>query len=102
MFIALVAFLGPDKGGRSTCPDSGYRPQIDAGGEFTSCAIESLVGETVFAFDTPSESHCTCCSRTCIKVDSLLAVPLGSTREATWWAPELSLRSASVLQSATQ
>lgn len=53
MFIALVAFLGPDKGGRSTCPESGYRPQIDAGGEFTSCAIESLVGETVFAFDTP-------------------------------------------------
>jgi hypothetical protein len=53
MFIALVEFLGPDKGGRSTRPESGYHPQIDAGGEFTSSAIDSLNEETVFEFDTP-------------------------------------------------
>jgi hypothetical protein len=52
-FIALVEFLGPEKGGRNTRPESGYHPQIDAGGEFTSCAIESLNEETVFEFDTP-------------------------------------------------
>ena len=53
MFIALVEFLGPDKGGRNTYPESGYHPQIDTGSEFTSCAIESMNEETVFAFDTP-------------------------------------------------
>ncbi|MGO8948513.1 MAG: hypothetical protein ACLQUY_12805 [Ktedonobacterales bacterium] len=53
MFIALVTFLGPDKGGRRTCPESGYHPQIDTGGEYTSCIIESLDGETSFAFDIP-------------------------------------------------
>ena len=53
MFIALVTFVGPDKGGRNTHPESGYHPQIDVGGEFTSCAIESLDNETVFAFDIP-------------------------------------------------
>ena len=53
MFIALVTFVGPDKGGRNSHPESGYHPQIDVGGEFTSCAIESLDNETVFAFDTP-------------------------------------------------
>lgn len=53
MFIALVEFLGPDKGGRNTHPESGYHPQIDAGGEFTSCTIESLNEETLFAFYTP-------------------------------------------------
>jgi hypothetical protein len=53
VFIALVTFLGPDKGGRRICPESGYHPQIDAGGEFTSYVIESLDDETIFAFDIP-------------------------------------------------
>jgi hypothetical protein len=52
VFVAQVTFLGPDKGGRLTCPQSGYHPQIDADGVFTSCVIESLSGETTFAFDT--------------------------------------------------
>ena len=52
MFLAQVTFLGPDKGGRSTQPQSGYHPQIDSGGEFTSCDIEGLGGETTFEFDT--------------------------------------------------
>jgi hypothetical protein len=29
----------------------GYHPQIDAGGIFTACAIESVGDETVFAFE---------------------------------------------------
>ncbi len=53
MVIAEVTFLGPDKGGRSTCPRSGYHPQIALDGEYTSCAIENLGGEAEFAFDTP-------------------------------------------------
>jgi hypothetical protein len=53
LFIAIVTFLGPDKGGRRTCPESGYHPQIDAGGEYTSCIIENLDGGSSFAFDTP-------------------------------------------------
>lgn len=51
MFIAQVTFLGPDKGGRRNRPQSGYHPQIDTGGEYTSCAIESLNDETTFEFD---------------------------------------------------
>jgi hypothetical protein len=51
MFIALVTFLRPDKRGRSTCPQPGYHPQIDAGGECISCAIENLDGEAEFVFD---------------------------------------------------
>jgi hypothetical protein len=52
MFIAQVRFPGPDNGGRRTPPQSGYHPQIDAGGVYTSCVIESLGDETTFAFDT--------------------------------------------------
>jgi hypothetical protein len=51
MFIARVMFWGHDKGGRSIPPQSGYHPQGDAGGGYTSCAIESLGTDTVFAFD---------------------------------------------------
>lgn len=51
MFRARVTFFRPEKGGRRTRPQSGYHPQIDAGGEYTSCAIESLDEETVFEFD---------------------------------------------------
>jgi hypothetical protein len=50
MFLARVTFLEPEQGGRHTPPQSGYHPQIDAGGEYTSCAIESLNEETVFEF----------------------------------------------------
>lgn len=52
MFIAQVVFPGPDKGGQQTLPQSGYHPQIDAGGVYTSCVIESLGDQTTFAFDT--------------------------------------------------
>ena len=51
MFVAHVTFLCPQRGGRDTPPRSGYHPQIDAGGVFTSCVIESLGDETIFAFD---------------------------------------------------
>ena len=51
MFIARVVFFRrlPDSGGWR--PRPGYHPQLDAGGIFTSCAIESLGDETVFAFE---------------------------------------------------
>jgi hypothetical protein len=52
MYLAQVSFLGPEKGGRLTRPQSGYHPQVDAGGAFTSCVIEGLGGETTFEFDT--------------------------------------------------
>jgi hypothetical protein len=52
MLIAEVAFLSPQQGRRRTPPQSGYHPQIDAGGVFTSCVIESLGEETTFAFNT--------------------------------------------------
>jgi hypothetical protein len=51
VFIAQVRFFGPDKGGRSIPPQPGYHPQVDAGDEYTSCAIERLGEETVFEFD---------------------------------------------------
>ncbi len=51
MFVAQVTFLGPEKGGRRTRPASGYHPQVDAGGIYTSCTIESLDEEKLFEFD---------------------------------------------------
>lgn len=51
MFIAHVTFLSPQQGGRRTPPQTGYHPQIDAGGVFISCVIDSLGNETTFAFD---------------------------------------------------
>jgi hypothetical protein len=52
MFVAHVTFLGPEQGGRRTPPQTGYHPQIDAGGILTSCLIEALGDETSFAFNT--------------------------------------------------
>lgn len=51
MFLARVTFFGPEKGGRRTRPQSGYHPQVDAGGVYTSCTIESLDEEAMFEFD---------------------------------------------------
>ena len=51
MFVAHVTFLSPQQGGRRIPPQSGYHPQIDAGGVLTSCVIESLAEETIFAFN---------------------------------------------------
>lgn len=51
MFIAKVTFVQPVEGSPGWHPQSGYHPQIDAGGEYTSCVIESLGDATVFAFD---------------------------------------------------
>jgi translation elongation factor EF-Tu-like GTPase len=50
MVVARIKFLSPDEGGRRSPPLSGYHPQLALGNEFTSCVIESLDGETVFAF----------------------------------------------------
>ena len=51
MIIAWVKFLSSDEGGRKSPPFSGYHPQVAVGNELTSCVIESLNGETIFAFD---------------------------------------------------
>ena len=51
MFIARIVFFGPSKGGRTTPPRSGYHPQLDVGGTYTSCIIEHSEHEYVFAFD---------------------------------------------------
>jgi len=50
MVIARVTFPGPDQGGRQTPPCSGYHPQVALGNEYTSCVLDSLDGEAVFAF----------------------------------------------------
>ena len=52
MFIARVTFLRPKVDPQGWRPRSGYHPQVDAGGVYTSCAIESLDDETEFEFDT--------------------------------------------------
>jgi hypothetical protein len=52
MFVAHVTFLSPQQGGRRTPPQTGYHPQLGAGGVLTSCVIESLGDETTLAFDT--------------------------------------------------
>lgn len=51
MFIAEITFFGTEKGGRHNPPQTGYHPQIDIRGIHTSCVIESLGEEEVFAFD---------------------------------------------------
>lgn len=50
MFIAKVVFFRrtPDPG--DWRPRPGYHPQVEARGDYTSCAIESLGDETVFEF----------------------------------------------------
>ncbi len=51
MFVAEVEFLGIARGGRTTPPQSGFRPQIEAGDVHTSCVVEAMDGESVFEFD---------------------------------------------------
>ena len=51
LFIAKIVFLGAEKGGRDYPPQTGYHPQIDIRGTHTSCVIESLDNEEVFAFE---------------------------------------------------
>ncbi len=52
VLLADVSFIGPEHGGRSIRPQSGYHPQIEAGDAYTSCAIDSMSGETTFEFET--------------------------------------------------
>lgn len=49
MVIARVTFPGPDQGGRQTPPRSGYHLQVAIGGVYTSCVLDSLDGEVIFA-----------------------------------------------------
>lgn len=51
MFIARVVFFRPQHDPGDWRPRPGYHPRVDAGGVFTSCAIESLDEETVFEFE---------------------------------------------------
>jgi hypothetical protein len=51
MVIAYVTFLSPEKGGRSSPSFTGYHSQVAVGNEYTSCVIESVDGETTFAFE---------------------------------------------------
>ena len=51
MILARTEFLGSDRGGRRTPPQSGFRPQIVAGDVHTSCVVENLSGEGSFEFN---------------------------------------------------
>jgi hypothetical protein len=55
VFGAIITFVGPDQGGRHIPPQSGFHPQIDAGGVHTSCIVEGLSGESVFQFDVETK-----------------------------------------------
>lgn len=55
MWIARVIFLGPEKGGRFSPPQTGYHPQLEVGDEYTSCRIESLSNVSTFEFDREHE-----------------------------------------------
>jgi hypothetical protein len=48
--IAMVEFLDSARGGRTTEPKSGFRPQLDMGGIHTSCTVESETGASTFNF----------------------------------------------------
>lgn len=50
MFLAKVTFWGQEKGGRLTPPQSGFRPQIQAGDVHTSCTVTS-VDDTIIIFN---------------------------------------------------
>lgn len=45
-FEAEISFLSQKDGGRISPPRSGYRPQMEIGGESTSCIFESSEVET--------------------------------------------------------
>ena len=47
--LAKVVFFGPDKGGRHSPPEPGYRPQLNFGDVQTSCVIGE--GEAVDQYD---------------------------------------------------
>jgi hypothetical protein len=49
--LAKITFRGPQRGGRNTPPQTGVRPTVRLGDEFTSCKIESTEGVEVFEFD---------------------------------------------------
>lgn len=51
MFSARVVLFRPQHDPGDWRPRPGYHPQVDAGGVFTSCAIERLGDETVFEFE---------------------------------------------------
>ena len=52
MFVAEVVFLGCDKGGRYSPPQSGFKPQILVGDIKTSCTVTSTENtDTMFEFD---------------------------------------------------
>lgn len=51
MFIARVKFFRPQYPSGDWRPRPGYHPEVDAGGVYTSCAIERLGDETVFEFE---------------------------------------------------
>ena len=95
MFIALVASLGPDKVGGVHAPNRGTVRRLMPAASLPPVLLIAWTARLYSRSTPPTESHCACCSRTCIKIDSLLAVRFGSTREATWWVLEPSLRSTS-------
>ena len=51
MFIARVVFFRPQHAPGDRRPRPGCHPQVDAGGVYTSCAIERLGDEIVFEFE---------------------------------------------------
>lgn len=53
MFMASVVFFARHVGTLDWRPRSGYHPQVKVGDKYTSCAIESVGGETEFEYDKP-------------------------------------------------
>jgi len=52
IYLAKIIFYGPDRGGRTRAPQSGYHPQLRLGDVYTSCVIYvDDDTDTVFAFD---------------------------------------------------
>lgn len=55
-YRARVVFYGPDRGGRGTCPSSGYHPQLDLGWVQTSCVLTAADARVeLFNFDKEHE-----------------------------------------------
>jgi hypothetical protein len=48
--LAMVEFLDAARGGRTTEPQSGFRPQLDMGEVHTSCTVKSVTGTSTFSF----------------------------------------------------
>lgn len=61
--LALITFLGADKGGRLAPPQSGFHPQIELKDGRYSCRVESVGDEVEFPFERPCRVRLTLLTR---------------------------------------